>query len=177
MAPINPAARVVDLTNGIVSFAGGNLSLPFTNLVVLTNKNAVVNQSTNKLTLTIGLANGTFSGTVAVPGTKTTSSFKGALLQNDDVGYGYFLGTNLSGGSSSRDVRAVAPPGVNGAFRRGLGGGGPTLSPQGVAGQGNDVCRSVPKQRTRKKVLLITKGLRQLSKDFLLPKRLVSPAR
>ena len=97
VAPSSPTIRVMDLTNGMVSFAGGNLSQPFTNLVVLTNKNAVVNQSTNKLTLTIGLANGAFSGTVAVPGTKTTSSFKGALLQDEAVGYGYFLGTNLSG--------------------------------------------------------------------------------
>jgi hypothetical protein len=87
----------MDLTNGMVSFAGGNLSLPFTNLVMLTNRNLVANQSTNKLTMIIGLANGTFSGTVAVPGTKTSSSFKGALLQGEAVGYGYFLGTNQSG--------------------------------------------------------------------------------
>ncbi len=47
--------------------------------------------------MSIGSANGTFSGTVVVPGTKTSTSFKGAVLQDENIGWGYFLGTNLSG--------------------------------------------------------------------------------
>ena len=67
LRPSNATTRVIDLPNGIVSFVGGNLSAPFANFVVLTSKSVVVNQSTNKLTMSIGLANGTFSGTVGVP--------------------------------------------------------------------------------------------------------------
>jgi hypothetical protein len=96
VAPTN-GMRVLALTNGMVSFTGGNLAGPFTNLMVLTRTNTVVNASTNRLTFSLATSSGTFSGTVVVPGTKTTNSFKGALLQDEAVGYGYVLGTNLSG--------------------------------------------------------------------------------
>ena len=97
VAPTNSTMRAINLTNGMVSFAGGNLSAPFTNLVVLTPKNLVTNASTNLLTFSLTIPSGVYSGSVAVPGTKTTLSFKGALLQDENGGYGYFLGTNQSG--------------------------------------------------------------------------------
>jgi hypothetical protein len=88
---------VIDLTNGIIVFEGGNLSAPFTNLVTLTESNKVINSSPNSLSASLTVSNGTFSGNVKVPGTRTTNSFKGAVLQDMDAGYGYFLGTNRSG--------------------------------------------------------------------------------
>jgi hypothetical protein len=88
---------VINLTTGIVWFEGGNLTTPFTNNVTLTTSNRVINGSANKLTLSITTANGLFSGSVNVPGTARTNTFKGALLQDTDAGYGYFLGTNQSG--------------------------------------------------------------------------------
>jgi hypothetical protein len=93
--PAGLTNRVIHLTNGVVSFEGGNLSAPFTNLVSLTLSNRVINASSNTLSLT--LSSGLFSGSATVPVTRQNVSFKGALLQNMDVGYGYFLGTNQSG--------------------------------------------------------------------------------
>jgi hypothetical protein len=94
-APTNPNPRVIALTNGVVFFEYGNLSVPFTNYVTLTSSNRVI--STNLMSLGIALADGTFSGSVKVPGTTRTNTFKGALLQDANSGYGYFLGTNQSG--------------------------------------------------------------------------------
>ena len=78
------------------AFGGGNLSTPFTNLVTLTSSNRVISGSPNSLSFNLTLANGTFTGSVKVPDVRT-NSFKGALLQDLNAGYGYFLGTNQSG--------------------------------------------------------------------------------
>jgi hypothetical protein len=94
-APTNANTRVIALTNGVVWLDGGNLSAPFTNQVTLTSSNRVI--STNKMSLNIIAADGTFSGSAKVPGTARTNSFKGALFQDANAGYGYFLGTNQSG--------------------------------------------------------------------------------
>jgi hypothetical protein len=95
--PTNPDARVIDLTNGIVRFQGGNLSAPFTNFVTLTSSNRILNGSANSLSMSVGASNGVFIGSVKVPGTTRTNTFKGVVLQDLGAGYGYFLGTNQSG--------------------------------------------------------------------------------
>ena len=95
--PTNSTTRVFNLTNGIVYFEGGNLSEPFTNVVTLTATNRVLNGSSNALTLSLTVSNGTFAGKMTVPGTTRTNTFKGALLQDSDAGYGFFLSTNQSG--------------------------------------------------------------------------------
>lgn len=95
--PATTMTRVINLTNGVVIFEGGNLAAPFTNTVTLTQSNRVINGSPNTLKLSITLTNGVFSGTVKVPGTTRTNTFKGALLQNQNSGTGYFLGTNQAG--------------------------------------------------------------------------------
>jgi hypothetical protein len=89
--------RVIELTNGIVWFHGGNLTAPFTNLVTLTSSDRVINGSANSLALTLNAANGRFSGNVNVPETARTNIFKGVVLQAVGAGFGYFLGTNQSG--------------------------------------------------------------------------------
>jgi len=96
-APANAAIPVINLTSGVVFFDGGNLSTPFTNLITLITSNRVVNGSANSLKLNLTTSDGTFSGSVNVPGTTRTNTFKGALLQDLNSGYGYFLGTNQSG--------------------------------------------------------------------------------
>jgi hypothetical protein len=63
----------------------------------LTLSNTVSNGSRNTLSLSLTLSSGLFSGSATVPGTRQSVWFKGALLQNRDVGCGYFLGTNQSG--------------------------------------------------------------------------------
>jgi hypothetical protein len=97
-APPAATNRVIDLTNGVVILEGGNLTGPLTNTVMLTSSNKVVDLSlSNKLSLTLTVSNGVFSGKVTPAGTTRTLSIQGALLQNLDAGYGYFLGTNRSG--------------------------------------------------------------------------------
>jgi acid phosphatase len=88
---------VINITNGIVGFTNGNLTADFTNHVMLDAKGKVLNQGTNKLSLTISKSSGTFSGSVMPPGGGKAVSFKGALLQKQNVGSGFFLGTNASG--------------------------------------------------------------------------------
>ena len=103
--PAGLTNRVIRLTNGRVSFDGGNLGAPFANLVSLTVGNKIVNASTNCMSMSLTLSSGLFSGIAIVPGTRQNLSFKGAMLQNSDVGYGYFLGTNKSGSVVLRGVR------------------------------------------------------------------------
>ena len=105
-APTNSATRVIGLTNAIVIFDGGNLTAPFTNTVTLTSSNRVINGSANSLGLTFTLANGTFSGSVKVPGTTRTNTFKGAVLQDLNSGYA------ISWGPIRR--RRIAHPAVRG---------------------------------------------------------------
>jgi len=88
---------VINITNGIVGFTNGNLTTDFTNLVMLDAKGKVLNQGANKLSLSISKSSGTFSGSVTPPDGGKTISFKGALLQKQNSGSGFFLGTNASG--------------------------------------------------------------------------------
>jgi hypothetical protein len=89
--------RVVNFTNAIVDFTGGNPQLDFANDVMLSADNTVLNNSTNKLTLTIQKPTGLFTGSVTPPGGTTAQPFRGALLQKQNLGSGFFLGTNQSG--------------------------------------------------------------------------------
>jgi hypothetical protein len=97
VAPTNSTTRVIDVTNGIVIFDGGNLAATFTNQLTLTPSNRVINGGPNSFSMSITRSNGVFSGSVKVPGTTRTNTFKGAFLQDLESGYGFFLGTNQSG--------------------------------------------------------------------------------
>ena len=94
-------ARVLNWTNGVIELAGGNFYQPgtlspgLTNGVTLEAGNKLV--GSNKLSLTLTTASGLFQGTVPVPGTKTSISVSGVLLQGINAGYGLFLGATNSG--------------------------------------------------------------------------------
>jgi cyclophilin family peptidyl-prolyl cis-trans isomerase len=88
---------VIDLTNVVVAFTNGNLSADFTNLITIDAKGKVINQSTNKLTFSASKSSGTFSGSATPPAGGKAVSFKGAVLQKQTNGFGFFLGTNASG--------------------------------------------------------------------------------
>jgi len=96
-APSPNTNQLMALTNGTVVFEGGNLSESFTNEITLTETNNVINDGANGLKFIINLINGTFSGKVQVPGTLKTNTFKGALVEDQAIGSGFFLGTNQSG--------------------------------------------------------------------------------
>jgi hypothetical protein len=95
--PTNAMDRVLSFAMGGVEFSAGNLTAPFENEVVLGENNKVSNSGTNKLTLSISLATGLFSGSVTPPGAAGSVSFKGALHQKQNFGSGFFLGGDQSG--------------------------------------------------------------------------------
>jgi len=88
---------VLNLTNAVVAFTNGNLSADFTNTIAIAAKGKVINESTNKLTLSVSKSSGTLSGSATSPGGGKAVSFKGAVLQKQTNGFGFFLGTNASG--------------------------------------------------------------------------------
>jgi hypothetical protein len=92
----NPlAVPLLNIGSGHLIFTGGNLSHSITNNVTL-NGNKIINQSPNALSLTIS-SSGLFKGTVVNPDTTAKISFNGVILQKQDFGSGYFLGTDQGG--------------------------------------------------------------------------------
>jgi len=85
--------RVLSVTNVVVGFTNGNLASPFANQVLLGADNKFVNQSTNKLTLTIAKSTGLFKGSVAPPGSTRSLPFQGALFQKQNRGAGFLVNT------------------------------------------------------------------------------------
>lgn len=85
---------VLDFSTGQVWLANGNVAAAFTNQVVLGANSKV--SGTNKLSLAIMTGSGLFSGNVLPPGGKPIP-IGGVVLQKQDFGGGFFLGTNQSG--------------------------------------------------------------------------------
>ena len=76
--------------HGVVVLTGGNLSVPVTNYFSF-GANYKASNRAAKFSLAITPSTGWFSGNYGA------SKFRGALIQNDGIGAGYFLGTNESG--------------------------------------------------------------------------------
>jgi hypothetical protein len=89
--------RVLNFSAGQVALNldGGVLSI--VNSITLTANNHVTNLSSNKLTLTINLSTGVFTGTVVNPATAASIPFTGVVLQKPNAGYGYFRSAGQSG--------------------------------------------------------------------------------
>jgi hypothetical protein len=85
---------VLDVTNAVAGFTNGNLAADFANDVTLGLDNKIVNNSPNRLTLSISKSSGLLSGSVIPPGATKALSLKGALLQKQNRGAGLLLGTN-----------------------------------------------------------------------------------
>jgi len=100
--------RVIRMDYGQVVATDGNLATPVVNMVRLSPNNTITTDSESGFKMTLNRTNGTFSGSFRLPGSTTTRNFYGSLLQNRDVGFGYFLGTNQSGGI--RFVPVGSPP-------------------------------------------------------------------
>jgi hypothetical protein len=90
--------RVIRMDFAQVIATDGNLAAPVVNNVRLDPNSMIITSGEDGFRMTLNRTNGTFSGSFRVPGTATTRSFYGSLLQNRDAGFGYFLGTNQSGG-------------------------------------------------------------------------------
>jgi hypothetical protein len=77
---------------------GGGLSAPMTNSVTWGLDNKISSTGGNALKLTVNPASGLFQGTVAVgTGKGATVSIQGVLFEKNNVGSGFFLGSDQSG--------------------------------------------------------------------------------
>jgi hypothetical protein len=87
---------LVNWTEGQIILEGGNLIDPITNGLSISPNNTI--SGTNSLKLSFTTTSGLFQGSVLNPATGKPITVKGALLQKQNIGYGYFLGTNQTGG-------------------------------------------------------------------------------
>ena len=92
--PTNSTMRVIDLSSATVSFSGGNLPSDFSNQITIAANNKVTNESANKLSMSFATSTGLFHGSVMPPGLTRSSPFSGAVLQKQNLGYGFLIGTN-----------------------------------------------------------------------------------
>lgn len=87
---------VLNFTDGLVWFANGNIPNAFTNQVTLSN-NVVSVVGTNKLSLKLTTSTGLFKVTAVDPDNGKTVTGSGVVLQKQNSGSGFFLGTNQVG--------------------------------------------------------------------------------
>jgi len=93
--PVGPQTNyVLNLSQAEVEFSGGNLLSDFSNSILMGPYSRVNNLSGNPLTLSFSMSLGTYSGTVTDPTTLKRLSFKGAVLQKQNAGFGFLTGTN-----------------------------------------------------------------------------------
>ena len=95
--------RVINCTNALLIFKGADFANPVTNHMVLNANNILQNLGPENVSMKIVLTNGTFSGSIIRPA--RTNTFLGIFLQQQNIGLGYFLGSNYIG-----EVRFVPAP-------------------------------------------------------------------
>jgi hypothetical protein len=105
LGPIAALGSKYSFTNGVplVNWTDGQTVLDHGNLLdSITNNLSIDSNSkiagTNKLVLSFTTATGAFHGSVINPDTGKPITLNGVLLQKQNAGYGYFLGTNQTGG-------------------------------------------------------------------------------
>ena len=104
---------ILNITSRVFYLTGGNLADGLTDDITLTGTKAASADKTLKLTFTT--STGRFQGTVANPVSgelPKTLSFKGAVLQKQNVALGFFAGTNqygLAGIGSNAPTELMAP--------------------------------------------------------------------
>ena len=86
--------NVLGLASAQLTLSDGNLVSNLVNQLVLGTGNQVNSQN---VALKLTPANGYFQGGIVPPGATRATAFSGVVLQNQQVGRGFFLGTNQSG--------------------------------------------------------------------------------
>ena len=94
--------RVLDVTNAIFTVFGDNLSMATNSTLTITTNHQAVVTSTNLLKLSVILApaTGLVTGSFIHPATLKATPFKAIVLPQHKTAFGWFLGTNLTGGIS-----------------------------------------------------------------------------
>jgi hypothetical protein len=94
--PATATNLIFDFTNAHAVFWSGDAGSSFTNYLTFKTGNRVTNLSSNRLAMTISSSSGTFTGSAMDPDTGKLLPFKGVVLQKQDAGCGFLLGTNRS---------------------------------------------------------------------------------
>ena len=86
-------------TDGVLQVRDGNLPAPLMNNITLSPTGKLTNNggTISNLTFSLNRNTGIFNGRFRDPQAKRTRSYFGALFQNEDVGAGFFLGSNQGG--------------------------------------------------------------------------------
>jgi hypothetical protein len=92
---VSTNSPLLALTNGMLVLQGGKLAETVANAFVLSAANKA--SGTNRLTLSISTASGTFGGSLRDPATGASISIRGAILQKQNRGAGLFLSSNQTG--------------------------------------------------------------------------------
>jgi len=87
--------RVIDCTNALLTLSGADFADPIANQMVLTASNTVVSGGPYNVSMSVVRTNGTFTGRLILP--KRTNTFQGVFLQEQNIGLGYFIGSNYIG--------------------------------------------------------------------------------
>ena len=98
--PPAKGTRALAITNGSVVLSDGNLVTPLTrNVFIQTNNAMTITPTTNTVRLALGAATGLLQGSFLHPNLTNTKPtlIKGAVLQQQNFGAGYFVGTNEGG--------------------------------------------------------------------------------
>jgi hypothetical protein len=98
-APYKPGAKALILTTAKLTLADGNLPAQIVNRIVLAPGNRVTNLGDNKLSLKFSPSTGLFTGRVTDPTTSKPIPFSGAVLQDENAGFGWFSGLNAQSGT------------------------------------------------------------------------------
>jgi hypothetical protein len=86
---------VLDLANGQLSLTNGDLACGITNQMALVSEDKATDLNGDQLTFKP--SSGIFKGNAINPQTGQAIAIKGIVLQNQNFGAGFFLGTNESG--------------------------------------------------------------------------------
>lgn len=98
---VRPAtgSRVLDLSDGRCEFVftGADLAGGLRNMASIDARHRFADPESNGIRATVNPATGVFQGSFTRPGTRTRITFRGVLLQNQNLGAGYFQYNNASG--------------------------------------------------------------------------------
>lgn len=97
--PPKAGSPVLDCATAILALDGGDLSAALAENLAFDphNRVTVTSGNFNHLSLSLSASDGTFRGAFTHPQTGKPTRIKGVVLQNQDAGFGFFLGSGQSG--------------------------------------------------------------------------------
>jgi len=90
-------AAILNFSDGLLMLTGESLDGAVVNYVTVNANYRVINLSSNRVTLVLNPSTGLFRGTLINPADRKSIAVSGALLQQQNAGWGYFLRQNQSG--------------------------------------------------------------------------------